>query len=153
NPPDPKVGLPPADGAAVSSPEASTSTTDVVEEDANASLDERVLGSTKQGKRRTNIKTFDFRRPSKFSRDHFRAFQIVHETFSRQLTTVLSTSLRTMCQVTLDEVEQLSYGEYVQELPNPSFLAIFQLDPLPGASMIFIPLPLVMNCIEFLLGG
>ena len=48
----------------------------------------------KRGRRKSGPQPFDFRRPSKFSRDHARALQIVNETFARQFTTILSTTLR-----------------------------------------------------------
>lgn len=106
-----------------------------------------------RGARKSVAKTFDFRRPSKFSREHFRAFQIVYETFARQWTTVLSTSLRTVSQVTLVSVEQMSYGEYIEHTPNPTFIALFQMSPFPGASLFHLPLPLTMTAVERLLGG
>jgi flagellar motor switch protein FliM len=96
---------------------------------------------------------FDFRRPNKFSRDHVRAFQIVHETFARQLSTVFATTLRAVAHVTLTSVEQLTYDEYVRSLPNPSYLTILSLNPLPGAAVLQLPLPIAFAAIDRLLGG
>jgi flagellar motor switch protein FliM len=96
---------------------------------------------------------YDFRRPNKFNRDHVRALQIVGETFARQFTTVLSTSLRSVSQVGLDTVGQITYDEYVRDIPNPSFLAVLDLDPLPGSSLLHIPLPITMAMVDRLLGG
>jgi flagellar motor switch protein FliM len=98
-------------------------------------------------------KPFNFRRPNKFNRDHFRAFQIVHETFARQLTTVYSTTLRAVSSVTLAQVEECSYGEFIESAKNPSFLSILQINPLPGASLWYMPMDLCMGIIERLLGG
>ncbi len=96
---------------------------------------------------------FDFRRPNKFNRDHVRALQIVHETFARQLTTVIATTLRAVSQVSLTSVEQLTYDEYVRSLPNPSYMVILSLNPLPGAAVMQLPLPIVFAAIDRLLGG
>src|SRR2546423_784094 len=96
---------------------------------------------------------FDFRRPNKFSRDHVRAFQIVHETFARQLSTVLATTLRAVAHVSLTSVEQLTYDEYVRSLPNPSYMVILSLNPLPGAAVMQLPLPITFAAIDRLLGG
>lgn len=96
---------------------------------------------------------FDFRRPSKFSRDHMRAFQIVHETFARQFSTVLATTLRAVSNMSLSTVEQLTYEEYVRSLPNPSYLATLSLSPLPGAALMQLPLPIAFAAIDRLLGG
>jgi flagellar motor switch protein FliM len=105
----------------------------------------------KRGK--SNVQPFDFRRPSKFSRDHVRAFQIVHETFARQLSTVLATTLRAVAHCSLTTVEQLTYDEYVRSLPNPSFMVILSLSPLPGAAVLQLPLPITFAAIDRLLGG
>jgi flagellar motor switch protein FliM len=96
---------------------------------------------------------FDFRRPNKFSRDHVRAFEIVHETFARQLSTVLATTLRAVAHVSLTSVEQLTYDEYVRSLPNPSYMVILSLNPLPGAIVLQLPLPITFAAIDRLLGG
>jgi flagellar motor switch protein FliM len=106
-------------------------------------------------RRQTNAQVvpYDFRRPNKFNREHIRAFEIANETFARQFTTVLSTTLRTVSQVSLLSVSQLTYDEYVRSLPNPSYLAILALDPLPGAATFHLPLPVVMTAIDRLLGG
>lgn len=104
-------------------------------------------------KREKNVVPFDFRRQSKFSRDHVRALQIVHETFARQLSTVLATTLRSAASCTFGKVEQLSYDEYVRSLPNPSYMIILSMNPLPGAALIQFPLPIAFAAIDRLLGG
>lgn len=104
-------------------------------------------------KKRSEPKLFNFKRPNKFNRDHFRAFQIVHETFARQVTTIFSTTLRTATSVQLLNVEETSYGEFIEAANNPSFMAILQISPLPGASLWHMPQSLSMGIIERLLGG
>ena len=100
-----------------------------------------------------NVVPFDFRRPNKFSRDHVRAFQIVHETFARQLSTVLATTLRAGASCSFGKVEQLTYDEYVRSLPNPSYMVILSLNPLPGAALLQLPLDVAFCAVELLLGG
>jgi flagellar motor switch protein FliM len=102
---------------------------------------------------RGNVVPFDFRRPNKFSRDHVRAFQIVHETFARQLSTVLATTLRAGASCSFGAVAQLTYDEYVRGLPNPSYMVILSLNPLPGAALLQLPLPITFAAIDRLLGG
>lgn len=96
---------------------------------------------------------YDFRSPNRFSREQIRALQMANETFSRQLATVLSTTLRMVVHCNLEGVEQATYDEYISSLPNPSLLAILTLDPLPEASVFHLPLDVVMNVIDRLLGG
>ena len=113
------------------------------------------VGATSGGRRRrkSGPQPFDFRRPSKFSRDHARALQIVHETFARQFTTVLSTTLRSVSQVSVASVDHISYDEYVRSTAELSFLAIVSIDPLAGAGILQLPLDIAMAAIDRLLGG
>lgn len=104
-------------------------------------------------KRKSGPQPFDFRRPSKFSRDHARALQIVHETFARQFTTILSTTLRSVSQVSLTSVDHVSYDEYVRSSPELAFLALLHVDPLAGAGILQLPLDIAMAAIDRLLGG
>ena len=96
---------------------------------------------------------YDFRRHNKFTREHVRALQIASETFARQFTTVLSTTLRTVSQVQAKGIHQLTYDEYIRDVPNPTYLAILSLAPLAGASIFHLPLPVVMTAVDRLLGG
>ena len=70
------------------------------------------------------IKTYDFKRPDKFSKDQIRTLFMLHERFSRLLTTYLYTHLRTLVNVEVASVEQLTYQEFVQSLANPSVISI-----------------------------
>jgi flagellar motor switch protein FliM len=101
----------------------------------------------------SRIRSFDFRRPNKLSRDHVRSLQIVHETFARQLTTLLSSSLRVVSEVSVLSIEQLSYDEYIRDTPNPSHLSIVSIDPLPGVAIFQLPLSTAMTIVDLMLGG
>ena len=110
-------------------------------------------GAGGRRRRKSGPQPFDFRRPSKFSRDHARALQIVNETFARQFTTILSTTLRSVSQVAVSSIDHVSYDEYVRSSPELSFLAILNVDPLPGAGILQFPLDIAMAAIDRLLGG
>ena len=96
---------------------------------------------------------YDFRRPHKFNREHVRALQIVGETFARRFAATLSTTVRAMCQISLDGVSQLTYEEYIRAIPNPACLAIITLAPLPGTAALHLPVPVLYEAIDHLLGG
>lgn len=114
----------------------------------------RAPGSnTKDHDKKTAVHAYDFKRPNKFSRDHVRALQMVCETFSRHLGTLLATTLRAMTSATVGSVEQLTYDEYIANLPNPSYMVILALHPLPGAAILQLPLPIATTAIDRMLGG
>jgi len=110
--------------------------------------------SPMRGRRRgTGPQPYDFRRPNSLSREHVRALQIASETFARQASTVLTTTLRTVSTVTPLSTEQLSYGEYVRSVPDPSFLALHTVAPLAGTGILALPLATAMRWVDRLLGG
>lgn len=106
----------------------------------------------KNGRRRA-VRPFDFRRPSKLNRDHVRTLEIVQETFARQFTTVLSSSLRAVSNVTVESIEQMSYDEFVRATPNPTHLSILSISPLPGVAIFQLPLAIGFAAVDLMLGG
>ena len=104
-------------------------------------------------RRRARTRAFDFRRPNKLSRDHLRNLQIIHETFSGQFSTLLSSSLRSVCAMSVSSIEELTYDEYVRDMPIPTHLSVLSLDPLPGVGIYQLPIDAAMVIVDLLLGG
>ncbi|UQX87963.1 flagellar motor switch protein FliM [Jatrophihabitans telluris] len=96
---------------------------------------------------------YDFRRPSKLSREDNRALQLAFETFARRLTTQLTTGLRQVCQVNLVAIEQQTYEEYIGGLNQTTILAVLDLDPWPGTGILEFSVPTALACVDYLLGG
>lgn len=96
---------------------------------------------------------YDFRRPTKLSREHVRSLQIVFETFARQWTTLLTSSLRAVAQVNLASIEQLTYDEYVSTLANPTVVHVLSVEPLTGAGVLEFSLGNAMISVDHMLGG
>ena len=46
-----------------------------------------------------NYKLYNFRRPDKFSKDHLRALQTIHESFARQLGLIMTAYLRMTVEI------------------------------------------------------
>lgn len=61
--------------------------------------------------------------------------------------------LRTVCDVHLVEITQLSYGEYVDSLDTPTYLGIFSAEPIAGRGIVQLPMDAVMLAIDHMLGG
>jgi flagellar motor switch protein FliM len=104
-------------------------------------------------RRRSEPRTYDFRRPTKLSREHVRVLQITLEAFARQATTVLTSMLRTGARLELTAIEQHSYDDYVASLPEPVFIATFTLEPLVGKGQLAYPLDISMATVDHMLGG
>lgn len=89
----------------------------------------------------------------KLSRENSRTLQIAFETYARQASTVMTSALRSVCQFTLISGEQLTYAEYIDTLPDPSYLTVFTLDPIQQPAVLHMPLAATMDCVDHLLGG
>jgi flagellar motor switch protein FliM len=79
--------------------------------------------------------------------------QLGFDTFARQATTLFTSSLRTVCTLSLISVEQQNYGEYVEGLLAPSYMTIFSAEPLSGRCVLEMPVKAAMTCIDHILGG
>ena len=107
----------------------------------------------KEEQNRKRIRVYDFRRPSKFSKDQIHTLQVIYDNYARSLGTYLSAQLRTPVQLEVLSVEQLSYEEFIRSIPNPTILNIFSLYPLEGNAIMEINPNLGFAFLDRLLGG
>jgi flagellar motor switch protein FliM len=97
--------------------------------------------------------SYDFRRPIQLSREHSRMLQLRLEGFARQATNVFTSSLRTVCSVSMVSLEQRSYAEYVESLGASTYMTVFTAEPVSGNGVLEMPVPATMVCIDHMLGG
>ena len=99
------------------------------------------------------VKIYDFRRPDKFSKDQIRTLQMMHETFARLTITALSAQLRALVGVHVGSVDQLTYEEFIRSIPNPTTIAVINMDPLRGSAVLEIDPSITFTIIDRLFGG
>lgn len=104
-------------------------------------------------RRRGEARSYDFRRPVRLAREHAHVIRISMQTFGRQATTVLTTSLRVLSSIGGVRIEELSYDEFLSGLPEQSVCAVLSLEPLPGKALLAFDLPTVLAMIDHQLGG
>ena len=102
---------------------------------------------------RGKVKTYDFRRPDRFSKDQMRTLEMVHDSFARFFQASLSTYLRSLIDAKVVAVRQMTYHEYIQELPNPTSINIFTMEPLKSNAIFEVNLDLMFAMIDRVLGG
>ncbi|MBX2860900.1 MAG: flagellar motor switch protein FliM [Vampirovibrio sp.] len=100
-----------------------------------------------------NYKLYNFRRPDKFSKDHLRALQTIHENFARQLGLVLTAYLRMTVEIDVVSVDQLTYDEFIRSMPSPMTVTIMELEPLPGQTLLGLGYEVTSSIIDRMLGG
>ena len=118
-----------------------------------ANEDSNALEELKQEENKKKIKVYDFRRPDKFSKDQIRTLYMLHESFARLLNTYMSSHLRTLVNVDVASVEQLTYQEFVQSIANPSFITILGVPPLKGNIIFEISSEIAFAYIDRVFGG
>lgn len=102
---------------------------------------------------RSAARRYDFRRPERVSKDQIRALSSIHEVFARNFGATLSGLLRTITDVRVVGVEQLTYHEYVYTLPNPTCFLVLQAPPLEGQMCMELSPLIVYPILDRLLGG
>lgn len=99
------------------------------------------------------VRTYDFLRPQKFSKEQIRTLQMIHENFSRSVSTYLSGKLRSFTSVNVVGIDQLTYDEYMKSISNPSFISIFTARELTGSAIMNMALEIFYGVLDVLLGG
>jgi len=77
----------------------------------------------------------------------------LHEGFGRNFGAALSALLRTITEVKLTSVDQLTYSEFVYSLENPTCFNLVRAEPLEGNLILDINPSIVYPIIDRLLGG
>lgn len=101
----------------------------------------------------SKVKDYDFRRPTKLSKEYVNTLHMILEDFSKMGSGVLSTSLRTNVQLQLAAIEQISYDEFIHSIPKFTLLGMFRSQPLNGIQMLEMNPQLCMLLVELLCGG
>jgi len=104
-------------------------------------------------KQEDKVKPYDFKHPNRVSKDQLRVIHMIMENFARVFGTTLSGYLRTIAEIEVVSVDQVSYGEFVRSLPSPTALDIFSLPPLEGRGILQLDLSIVFVMLDRLLGG
>ena len=120
---------------------------------AAANEDSNTLEELKQEESNRKIKVYDFKRPDKFSKDQIRTLYMLHESFARMLNTYMSSHLRTLVNVDVASVEQLTYQEFVQSIANPSVITILGVPPLKGNIIFEVSSEIAFAYIDRVFGG
>lgn len=99
------------------------------------------------------VRPYDFKRPERVSKDQIRALEGLHEGFSRNFGAALSGSLRTIVEVSVANIEQLTFSEFIHALPNPTCFNLLSAKPLDGRMCLEISPLIIYPIIDRLLGG
>lgn len=99
------------------------------------------------------IKKYDFKSPQKFSKEHIRSLEKIHDNFARIISNYLTGQLRRSVKVNIESVEQVTYEEFIRSIPNPTVISYFKMSPLQGSILLELNPEFTFQILEILLGG
>ncbi len=121
---------------------------EVVDEEVE-STDADVLGHAED----RQIILYDFKRPNRVSKEQLRAVKGIHDKMARNLASQVSSIMRSIVEIQLHSVDQMTYGEFLMSLPIPTSFNVFSIKPLDGSCVIEINPSIAFPMIDRLLGG
>ncbi len=110
-------------------------------------------GKAKKAQVQKKVSLYNFRRPDRVSREQMRSLHFMHDRFARNFSSSLSAYLRSITEVNLVSVEQLSYQEFLLSVPDPTCFNAISIKPLEGAFALEVNPQLVFPIIDKMLGG
>lgn len=122
---------------------------EVAEDKTRVFFSSRRIGSTED----IEVRDYDFKRPERVSKDQMRALQTLHEAFARSYGALLSGFLRTIVEVKVANIEQMTFSEFTHSLPNPTCFNLLSCEPLDGNICMEISPLIIYPVIDRLLGG
>src|ERR1039457_1500455 len=78
----------------------------------------------------------NFRQSARISKEQLPSVSQLHELFARNLTHSLGAYLRVAFEVNLVSAEQLNYGEFLQRIPEVTYLVSMPLRPMGVSAAI-----------------
>ncbi len=102
---------------------------------------------------KVRVLAYDFRRPERVGKELVRALQSLHEGLARNFGASLSALLRSMVEVRLISVDQLTYREFIQSLEIPTCFNLLRPKPLERNWILDVSPSLLYPIIDRMLGG
>lgn len=96
---------------------------------------------------------YDFKRPNRVSKEQLRAIKGIHDKLARNLASQISSIMRSIVEIRLHSVDQMTYGEFLMSLPSPTSFNVFSIKPLDGRCVLEINPSIAFPMIDRLLGG
>ncbi|HBZ97083.1 MAG TPA: hypothetical protein DEO57_04495, partial [Phycisphaerales bacterium] len=99
------------------------------------------------------ISTYDFKRPERISKDQIRSLKTLHEPFARNVGSQWTGLLRTIVEIEIGRVEQMTYAEYTAGLADPTCFGLVRPDTLEGSVCLELSPDIFYSMIDRLMGG
>ncbi|HUB02746.1 MAG TPA: FliM/FliN family flagellar motor switch protein [Terriglobales bacterium] len=99
------------------------------------------------------VTPWDIRQAGQIGAEQLRAINQLHELFARNVTTSVGGLLRVAFDCSLVSAEHLTYREFLQRVPQKTYLASCDLAPYGAIAILQLDLEIAFPLIDVLLGG
>jgi flagellar motor switch protein FliM len=99
------------------------------------------------------VQAWDIRQAGQIGREQLRAINQLHEIFARNLTTAIGGYLRIVFDCSLVSAEHLTYLEFLDRLPEKTYLASIDLAPVGATAVLQLDLTIAFPLLDVMLGG
>jgi flagellar motor switch protein FliM len=96
---------------------------------------------------------YDFKHPNRVSKDQMRTLESLHSNFAGHFGSALSGITRSVVDIDLLSVDQITYSEFIMSLVSPSCTYVFSIAPLEGAGIIDFNPSVVFAFVDRMFGG
>ncbi len=111
-------------------------------------------GATPEEKtKQKKVVPWDVRQAAQIGREQMHAISLLHEGFARNLTNSVGAYLRIGFNAALVSAEHLSFSEFLQRIPEMTYLASLKLEPMAAVGLLQLDLSVAFPLIDVLLGG
>ncbi|MDD2447104.1 MAG: flagellar motor switch protein FliM [Tissierellia bacterium] len=107
----------------------------------------------KEDEEKNKVRSYDFRRPIKLSKEYINTLYMIFENFSKMAGNTVSNLIHTNVDIKIGAIEQVSYDEFIHSIPNPTLLGLFHAKQLKGSQIIEINPQFCSQVIDLILGG
>ena len=99
------------------------------------------------------VQPWDIRQAGQIGSEQMRAISQLHEVFARNLTHSIGAYLRVAFDCSLVSAEHLTYRDFLQCIPESTYLASCNLAPVEATAILQLDLAVAFPVIDLLLGG
>lgn len=107
----------------------------------------------KEEEDKNRVRSYDFRRPIKLSKEYINTLYMIFENFSKMAGNGVSNLINTNVEIKVGAIEQVSFDEFIRSIPNPTLMGLFHSRPLLSNQILEINPQFCMQIVELLLGG
>jgi len=96
---------------------------------------------------------YDFKHPDRVSKEQLKILRNIHDNFARLVGTYLSNALRTMIDVKVPTIEQVTYLEFTMSAASFTYMYVFDITNLDGSAILETDPNFSFFIIDRLFGG